>query len=143
MLPPGLASPSGTPWSHRRLAPARVFAADPQRGTRWTIKAAGLYLDYSKNRANDETLALLGELARDCGLHEHIEAMFDGKPINTTEQRAVLHTALRAPASEQLWENGVDVVKQVHATHRDRSAELSRHARWHARHGRALPPDPH
>ena len=92
-----------------------LFAADPQRGTRWTVSAAGLYLDYSKNRIDDETVALLAALARDCRLHERVAAMFAGEVINTTEQRAVLHTALRAPANEQLWVDGVDVVRQVHS----------------------------
>ena len=91
------------------------FAADPQRGTRWTVSAAGLYLDYSKNRIDEETVTLLAELARHSGLPEQIAAMFAGERINTTEQRAVLHTALRAPASEQRRVDGVDVVSQVHA----------------------------
>ncbi len=92
-----------------------LFAADPERGTRWTVSAAGLDLDYSKNRIDDETLALLAALARDCGLHERIAAMFAGEEINTTEHRAVLHTALRAPPSERLSVGGVDVVREVHA----------------------------
>ncbi len=92
-----------------------LFAADPERGTRLTLSAAGLYLDYSKNRINDETVALLVALARDCGLHERIAAMFAGEMINTTEQRAVLHTALRAPPEERVWVDGVDVVSDVHA----------------------------
>lgn len=117
-----------------------LFAADPQRGTRWTLQAAGLYLDYSKNRANDETLALLGELARECGLHEHIEAMFDGKPINTTEQRAVLHTALRSPSSERLWVDGVNVVSEVHVV-LERMARFSEQVRsgsWRGHTGRPI-----
>jgi glucose-6-phosphate isomerase len=92
-----------------------LFAEDLERGTRLTLSAAGLYLDYSKNRIDDETIALLAALARDCGLHERIAAMFAGEAINTTEQRAVLHTALRAPAGEQLWVDGVDVISEVHA----------------------------
>jgi glucose-6-phosphate isomerase len=92
-----------------------LFAADPERGTRWTVSAAGLYLDYSKNRINQQTLALLMALARDCGLLERRAAMFRGELINTSEQRAVLHTALRAPASERLWLEGVDVIAQVQA----------------------------
>ena len=91
-----------------------LFAADPERGQRWTVSAAGLTLDYSKNRINDETVALLAALARDSNLPGRIAAMFAGEVINTTEQRAVLHTALRAPAIEQLWVDGVDVVRQVH-----------------------------
>ena len=92
-----------------------LFAEDPERGTRWTLSAAGLYLDYSKNRIDDETIALLVELARHSGLRERIAAMFDGEPVNTTEHRAALHTALHAPATEQLWVDGVDVLAQVHA----------------------------
>ncbi|MBC7480438.1 MAG: glucose-6-phosphate isomerase, partial [Rhizobacter sp.] len=92
-----------------------LFAADPARGTRWTVSAAGLYLDYSKNRIDDETVALLAALARHCGLQERITAMFAGEVINTTEQRAVLHTALRSPPDERLWVDGVEVVREVHA----------------------------
>jgi glucose-6-phosphate isomerase len=91
-----------------------LFAAAPERGTRFVLEAAGLYLDYSKNRISGETIGLLASLARDCDLYERIAAMFRGELINTTEQRAVLHTALRAPACEQLWVGGVDVVAQVH-----------------------------
>ncbi|MGK2897478.1 MAG: glucose-6-phosphate isomerase [Burkholderiaceae bacterium] len=105
-----------------------LFAADPERGTRWTASAAGLYLDYSKNRVDDETVALLAALARDCRLHEQIASMFAGEVINITEKRAVLHTALRAPASERLWVDGVDVVAQVHAV-LDRMAAFSEQIR--------------
>ncbi len=93
----------------------QLFAADPQRGTRLTLSAAGLYLDYSKNRVDNQTLELLIALAHDAGLQERRAAMFSGELINTTEQRAVLHTALRAPPSEQLVVEGVDVIAQVHA----------------------------
>jgi glucose-6-phosphate isomerase len=92
----------------------QLFDADPQRGTRYTASAAGLYLDYSKQRINDQTLDLLTALARNCGLQERRAAMFSGELINTTEQRAALHTALRAPASKQLWVDGVEVIAQVH-----------------------------
>ncbi len=92
-----------------------LFAADPERGTRWSVSAAGLYLDYSKNRVDDETMALLVALACHCGLQERRAAMFAGELINTTEQRAVLHTALRAPPSERLWIEGTDVVRDVQA----------------------------
>lgn len=105
-----------------------LFATDPERGTRWTVSAAGIYLDYSKNRIDGETVALLATLARECGLYERIAAMFSGEVINTTEQRAVLHTALRAPASEQRWVGGVDVVAQVHAV-LDRMANFSQQIR--------------
>ena len=93
----------------------QLFAADPQRGTRLTLSAAGLHLDYSKNRVDNQTLELLIALAHDAGLQERRAAMFSGELINTTEQRAVLHTALRAPPSEQLVVDGVDVIAQVHA----------------------------
>ncbi|TMD28074.1 MAG: glucose-6-phosphate isomerase, partial [Chloroflexi bacterium] len=74
-----------------------LFAADPGRGTRLTAEAAGLFLDYSKNRITDETLALLVALANRAGLRDRIDAMFRGDRINTTEDRPVLHVALRAP----------------------------------------------
>src|SRR5438270_32140 len=74
-----------------------LFTADPDRGTRLTASAAGLYLDYSKNKVTDETLALLIRLATECGLRGRIDAMFRGDPINATENRAALHVALRAP----------------------------------------------
>src|SRR5271154_4902204 len=76
----------------------QLFADDPKRGERMAIEAVGLYLDYSKNRVTDETLRLLFELAEESGLSARIEAMFRGEKINVTENRAVLHTALRAPA---------------------------------------------
>ncbi|TMH97031.1 MAG: glucose-6-phosphate isomerase, partial [Betaproteobacteria bacterium] len=78
-----------------------LFAADPSRGERLVAEAAGLYLDYSKNRITDETLHLLLALAEACSLRERIDAMFRGDKINTTEKRAVLHVALRAPPSER------------------------------------------
>jgi glucose-6-phosphate isomerase len=91
-----------------------LFAADPGRGTRFTAEAVGLFLDYSKNRITDETLALLLQLAEQSGLKQHTEAMFTGQKINTTEDRAVLHVALRAPKSEQIFVDGEDVVPAVH-----------------------------
>ena len=75
----------------------QLFADDPERGERMTAEAAGLYLDYSKNRLTDETLRLLLQLAEACGLRGRIDAMFRGDKINLTEDRAVLHVALRAP----------------------------------------------
>jgi glucose-6-phosphate isomerase len=92
-----------------------LFAADPGRGERLCAEAAGLYLDYSKNRVTDETLALLTELAVQSGLPERIQAMFSGVRINTTEDRSVLHVALRAPRDATLIVDGTDVVAQVHA----------------------------
>jgi len=91
-----------------------LFAADPARGERLTAEAAGLYLDYSKNRITDETIALLAELASQSGLPERIEAMFAGERINTTENRSVLHVALRMPKGSTLIVDGTDVVAQVH-----------------------------
>ena len=93
----------------------RLFADDPRRGERLNAEAAGIYLDYSKNRINDETIRLLVELAERCGLRERIDAMFRGDPINATEKRAVLHTALRAPSGARLVVDGVDVLLEVHA----------------------------
>lgn len=93
----------------------QIFADDPRRGERLVAEAAGLYLDYSKNRVTDETMDLLLQLADECGLAEHIDAMFSGGKINTSEQRAVLHIALRAPASERIEVDGVNVVPEVHA----------------------------
>ena len=91
-----------------------LFAADPARGTRLCAEAAGLYLDYSKNRVTDETMALLVELASQSGLAERIGAMFAGERINSTEDRSVLHVALRMPADETLIVDGADVVSAVH-----------------------------
>jgi glucose-6-phosphate isomerase len=92
----------------------QLFHDDPARGTRLTAEAVGLFLDYSKNRVTDETLKLLLELAEQSGLKQHIEAMFTGEKINTTENRAVLHVALRAPKSESIKVDGEDVVPAVH-----------------------------
>ncbi|HEY3906909.1 MAG TPA: glucose-6-phosphate isomerase [Streptosporangiaceae bacterium] len=91
-----------------------LFAADADRGERLTMEAAGLFLDYSKNRITDETLALLFELASQSGLSDRIEAMFRGDRINTTENRSVLHVALRMPRGRTLVVDGADVVAQVH-----------------------------
>jgi len=91
-----------------------LFAEDPQRGERLTAEAAGLYLDYSKNRVTDETLRLLLRLAEESGLRARIDAMFSGEKINVTENRAVLHVALRAPAGASIMVDGEDVVPGVH-----------------------------
>ena len=93
----------------------QLFDDDPSRGERFSAQACGLYLDYSKNRITDETLDLLLQLAEARGLRERIEAMFTGEKINVTEQRAVLHVALRAPRDEQIVVDGIDVVQEVHA----------------------------
>ena len=91
-----------------------LFAADPGRGERLVAEACGIYLDYSKNRVTDETMRLLQALAVESGLREHIDAMFRGDRINVTEDRAVLHVALRAPKKERIRVDGVDVVPAVH-----------------------------
>ena len=91
-----------------------LFAADPGRGERLTAEAAGLYLDYSKNRITDETLRLLFSLARESGLEARRDAMLRGEKINTSEHRSVLHTALRLPPSRELVVDGTDVAAQVH-----------------------------
>jgi glucose-6-phosphate isomerase len=90
-----------------------LFAADPARGERLVAEAVGLYLDYSKNRVTDETLDLLVALADACRLRERIEAMFNGERINATEERAVLHTALRAPPGHALLLDGEEVAPAV------------------------------
>nr|MDP9276876.1 glucose-6-phosphate isomerase [Actinomycetota bacterium] len=91
-----------------------LFAEDPKRGTRLSAEGAGLYLDYSKNRVDDETLSLLFQLAEQSGLAERREAMFRGDRINVSEDRSVLHVALRMPRDRSLVVDGVDVVKEVH-----------------------------
>jgi glucose-6-phosphate isomerase len=105
-----------------------LFAADPERGERMTVEAAGLYLDYSKNRVTDETMALLVDLAAESGVAERRDAMFQGKHINVSEDRAVLHVALRMPRTESLVVDGVDVVRQVHEV-LDRMADFSNRVR--------------
>jgi glucose-6-phosphate isomerase len=92
-----------------------LFAADPTRGERLTAEAVGIYLDYSKNRITEETLALLVELAEESGVPERRDAMFRGEHINVSENRAVLHTALRLPSTATLVVDGQDVVHDVHA----------------------------
>jgi glucose-6-phosphate isomerase len=93
----------------------QLFADDPKRGERMTIDAVGVYLDYSKNRITDETLALLLQLANESGLAARIEAMFRGDKINVSEERAVLHVALRAPPATAILVDGEDVMPDVHA----------------------------
>ena len=99
----------------RDLHLRKLFADDPTRGERMTAEAAGVYLDYSKNRINDETLKLLIELAEQSGLRARIDAMFRGDKINVTENRAVLHVALRAPKGASIVVDGRNVVPEVHA----------------------------
>ena len=98
-----------------------LFAADPGRADRFTLEAAGLNLDYSKNRITEHTMELLVKLADECGVAERREAMFAGEPINFTEHRAVLHVALRAPRGSKIQVNGRDVVPDVHAGKRIRN----------------------
>src|ERR1700704_3719002 len=106
----------------------QLFADDPKRGERLTTEAVGLYLDYSKNRITDETLKLLLQLAEESGLRARIDAMFRGEKINITENRAVLHVALRAPRSASIVVDGENVVPQVHAV-LDKMADFSNRVR--------------
>lgn len=97
----------------RHFQLSRLFAANDKRGESMTAEGVGIYLDYSKNLATSETMALLMQLARQCGLQDRVDAMFRGDKINRTEGRSVLHTALRKPAGERLVVDGEDVVAQV------------------------------
>src|SRR6476619_5201476 len=106
----------------------KLFADDPKRAERMTVEAVGLYLDYSKNRVTDETLKLLLQLADQSGLRERIDAMFRGDTINVTENRAVLHVALRAPKGASIVVHGENVVPQVHAV-LDKMADFSNRVR--------------
>jgi glucose-6-phosphate isomerase len=117
-----------------------LFAADAGRGDRLSIEAAGLYLDYSKNRITDETIAHLVRLANECGLAERIEAMFSGKKINVTEERAALHVALRAPPGARIVVDGVDVVLGVQTvlTRMAAFCEEVRSGRWRGHTGRPI-----
>src|SRR5258708_32146873 len=105
-----------------------LFSGDPERGLRMTAEAAGIYLDYSKNRITDETLKLLVQLAEESGLRARIDAMFGGEKINRTENRAVLHIALRAPSGTSIVVDGENVVPQVH-TVLDKMADFSNRVR--------------
>jgi glucose-6-phosphate isomerase len=106
----------------------QLFAEDRMRGERLTAEAAGIYLDYSKNRITDETLRLLLQLARESGLRERIDAMFRGDRINVSENRAVLHVALRAPRGSSIMHDGQNVVPEVHAV-LDRMADFAHRVR--------------
>jgi glucose-6-phosphate isomerase len=99
----------------RNVSLRSMFSSDPERAARFSIDAAGLFLDYSKNRITAETRDLLLQLAQESGLRERIDAMFRGDKINITEKRAVLHVALRAPRGEAILVDGKDVVPEVHA----------------------------
>ncbi|MBN2339388.1 MAG: glucose-6-phosphate isomerase, partial [Acidobacteria bacterium] len=124
----------------RPLHLRELFARDPRRGERFAAEAAGVYLDYSKNRVTEETLRLLVALAEARGLRERIEAMFRGEAVNATEQRAALHVALRAERGERVFVDGAEVVGEVHAV-LDRMAAFARRVRageWTGRTGRPV-----
>jgi len=117
-----------------------IFAEDPKRGERLAVEAAGIFLDYSKNRITDETLKLLMQLAEESLLRERRDAMFRGDKINVTEKRAVLHTALRAPRDASIMVDGENVVPKVHAV-LDRMSEFSNRLRngdWKGHTGRRI-----
>jgi glucose-6-phosphate isomerase len=117
-----------------------LFADDPKRGERMTVEAVGLYLDYSKNRITDQTVKLLIELANESGLRSRIDEMFRGEKINTTEKRAVLHMALRAPKGASIVVDGENVVSKVHAV-LDKMADFSdrvRSGEWKGHTGRRI-----
>jgi len=126
-----------------RIAPKQLrelFAAQPDRGEHLVAEAAGLYMDYSKQRVDDETLRLLVQLAEERGVPARIVAMFRGDKINTTEDRAVLHIALRAPSSVHIFVDGADVMPEVHAV-LDRMATFSddvREGRWKGHTGKPI-----
>ncbi|MBV8190791.1 MAG: glucose-6-phosphate isomerase, partial [Alphaproteobacteria bacterium] len=112
----------------RRLPLQELFAKDPGRGERLLAEAAGIYFDYSKNRITDETMGLLLQLAQESGLRDRIDAMFRGDKINTSEKRAVLHVALRAPRGASILHDGQNVVPEVHAV-LDKMADFSQRLR--------------
>src|SRR5262249_13059863 len=124
----------------RGLHLRKLFADDPTRGERLTAEAVGLYLDYSKNRLTDETLKLLLQLAEESGLRERIDAMFRGEKINGTENRAVLHVALRSPRGASIVVDGENVVPQVHAV-LDKMTDFSHRVRigaWRGHTGKRI-----
>jgi glucose-6-phosphate isomerase len=112
----------------RDLHLRQLFAEDQERGERFVVEGAGLYLDYSKNRVTNETVSLLLQLADECGLRDKIDAMFRGDKINITENRAVLHVALRAPEGATITVDGQNVVPDVHAV-LDKMATFSERVR--------------
>jgi glucose-6-phosphate isomerase len=123
-----------------RLHLRKLFSDDPKRGERMTVEGAGLYLDYSKNRITDETLSLLVQLADQCELRGRIDALFRGDKINVTENRAVLHMALRAPRGASIIVDGQNVVPQVHAV-LDKMADFSNRVRsgeWQGHTGKRI-----
>src|SRR5271168_4220015 len=128
---------------YQKLKPVhlrQLFAGDRERGKSLAIEAAGLYLDYSKNRITDETLRLLLQLARESGLRDRIDALFRGDKINVSENRAVLHVALRAPRGAVIFHDGRNVVPDVHAV-LDRMADFSNRVRlgdWKGQTGKRI-----
>jgi glucose-6-phosphate isomerase len=117
-----------------------LFADDPHRGERMAVEGAGIYLDYSKNRITDETIRLLTNLAEECGLPQRIEAMFHGEKINVTEDRAVLHIALRAPRDREIFVDGANVLPEVYHV-LDRMAAFTdqvRSGRWQGYTGKRI-----
>ncbi len=124
----------------RQLHLRELFADDRDRGERLVAEGAGLYLDYSKNRIVEDTIALLVGLAEECGLRERTEAMFRGERINVSENRSVLHVALRMPKGESLVVDGVDVVAEVHGVLDRMSAfaERIRSGEWKGHTGRPM-----
>jgi len=117
-----------------------LFAADPKRGERLTAKAVGLFLDYSKNRITDETIQRLLQLAKESGVRERMAAMFAGEKINFTENRAVLHVALRAPKGAKIFVDGKNVVPEVHAVLDKMSAfsDRVRSGQWRGHSGKRI-----
>src|SRR5579862_3974884 len=117
-----------------------LFATDPGRGERLTAEACGIYLDYSKNRVTDETLRLLLQLARECELPSRRDEMFSGEHINVSENRAVLHVALRMPRGTHLVVDGVDVVQEVNDVLDAMTAfcERVRSGEWKGHTGKAI-----
>jgi glucose-6-phosphate isomerase len=138
--PPAWKALSGHYESIRGLHLRQLFADDPKRGERFTTEAAGIFFDYSKNRITDETVKLLLQLARESGLRERIDAMFRGDKINVTENRAVLHVALRAPKGQHILVDGQDVVPEVHAVLNKMSAfcERVRSGEWKGHTGKTI-----
>ena len=146
---PGTRNPTETPaWRalrahHEKIKDVhlrQMFADDPGRAERFTVEAAGLHLDYSKNRITAETMELLVRLARECGVAERRDAMFAGEPINVTERRAVLHVALRAPRGTRMLADGKDVVADVQQV-LDRMADFAGRVRggvWQGHSGKRI-----
>ncbi|MDE3068144.1 MAG: glucose-6-phosphate isomerase, partial [Verrucomicrobiota bacterium] len=124
----------------KKLRLRELFAEDAQRGERFTAEAAGLFLDYSKNRVTEATLKLLLQLAEESDLRGKINAMFGGEKINVTENRAVLHVALRAPRDAAMVVDGMNVVPEVHAV-LDKMADFAtrvRRGEWKGHTGKRI-----